>query len=136
MDNQELKKMRSVQNIVRMGRATSIEAGKVILQEGVLDFTTDDTLLVDCMVTNLYGYDFDEDFTIFEPGKINMGPITSVFNVSMSAAQEPKLLLFARQGICHRYPRNDDWSHVLGNEVRRGHYENQRGCQVLYELPV
>jgi len=86
MDSQELKKMRSVQNIVRMGRATSIEAGKVILQEGVMDFTIDDTLLVDCMVNNVYGYVFDEDFTIFEPGKINMGPLTSVLNVSMSAA--------------------------------------------------
>ena len=87
MTTNEMKQMRDVRNIVRMGRATAIEAGKVILQEGTLDFTTEDTLLVDCMVNNLYGWDFDKDFTIFEPTKINLGPYLSLFNASMSAAQ-------------------------------------------------
>merc|ERR1712166_1176512 len=38
------------------------------------------------MVDNLYGYDFKDDFKIFEPNRINLGPLTLVFNVSMSSA--------------------------------------------------
>eukprot|EP00531_Pseudo-nitzschia_arenysensis_P004517 CAMPEP_0116133362 /NCGR_PEP_ID=MMETSP0329-20121206/10063_1 /TAXON_ID=697910 /ORGANISM="Pseudo-nitzschia arenysensis, Strain B593" /LENGTH=503 /DNA_ID=CAMNT_0003627983 /DNA_START=156 /DNA_END=1667 /DNA_ORIENTATION=+ len=87
IDMRELQAIRTIQNVVRMGRATSIQAGKVVLEKGSLDFTTDDTLLVDCMALDLYGYlSFSEDFTIFEPGKINLGPGYGVFNPSYSYA--------------------------------------------------
>merc|ERR1712224_702391 len=86
MDRKELGLMRSVQNVVRMGRATAIEENKIVLESGSIDFSSDDTLLVDCMVDNLYGYNFPEDTVIFEPGRINLGPLTFLFNVSASSA--------------------------------------------------
>merc|ERR1712125_212789 len=86
MDRKEMELMRTVKNVVRMGRATSIEENKIVLDRGSLDYSSDDTLLVDCMVDNLYGYDFPEDMVIFEPGRINLGPVTFLFNVSASSA--------------------------------------------------
>jgi len=86
IDNKELHTIRTISNIVRMGRATSIEANTVVCEKGSFDFSPEDTLLVDCMVDNLYGYNFKEDFQIFEPNRINLGPLTLVFNVSMSSA--------------------------------------------------
>merc|ERR1712238_596649 len=62
------------------------EANSVVCEKGSFDFSPDDTVLVDCMVDNLYGYNFKEDFQIFEPNRINLGPLTLVFNVSMSSA--------------------------------------------------
>jgi len=82
----ELDLIRSIQNVVRMGRATSIEPNKIVLDRGSLEFSSDDTLLVDCMVDNLYGYRFSDDFAIFEPGRINLGPMLGVFNPSLSSA--------------------------------------------------
>lgn len=82
----ELDMIRTVQNVVRMGRATSILSNRISLDDGNLDFSPDDTLLVDCMVDNHYGYCFPEDIKIFEPGKINLGPLLAAFNVSLSAA--------------------------------------------------
>merc|ERR1712238_332994 len=70
----------------RMGRATSIESNKVVLDHGNFEFSPDDTVLIDCMVDNFYGYRFRDDFTIFEPGRINLGPLTFVLNVSLSSA--------------------------------------------------
>jgi len=87
MDREELTLMKSIKNVIRMGRATSIEGdGKIVLEKGTIDFSTDDTLLIDCMVDNVYGYDFPESLNIFEPGRINLGPITFLFNVSASAS--------------------------------------------------
>jgi len=87
MDREELTLMKSIKNVIRMGRATSIEEeGKIMLEKGTIDFSTDDTLLIDCMVDNVYGYDFPESLNIFEPGRINLGPITFLFNVSASAS--------------------------------------------------
>jgi len=117
MTTEEMEQMRSVKNIVRMGRATSIEAGRVVLQEGTLDFTNEDTLLVDCMVNNLYGYDFDKDFTIFEPGRINLGPLTSLFNVSMSAAH----LAFLETKLEDDDSKNKSCYFLRGKEYTNGH---------------
>merc|ERR1712025_697653 len=78
--------MKSIKNVVRMGRATSIETNTIVLEKGTLDYTPEDTLLIDCMVDNMYGYGFDKDFTIFEKNQINLGPVTFVFNASASGA--------------------------------------------------
>lgn len=87
IDISELHEIRKVQNIVRMGRATSIKSDKVLLEQGSIDFTTDDTLLVDCMALDFYGYSlFSKDFTVFEPGKINLGPGYGIYNPSFSSA--------------------------------------------------
>merc|ERR1711907_843970 len=87
MDREELTLMKSIKNVVRMGRATSIEGdGKIVLEKGTINFSVDDTLLIDCMVDNVYGYDFPASLNIFEPGRINLGPITFLFNVSASSS--------------------------------------------------
>merc|ERR1711862_973749 len=86
MDLTEFRLMRSLKNIVRMGRAKSVEETTIVLEEGTVEYSPKDTLLVDCMVDGGYGYDLPKDFTIFEPGKINMGSVTFVFNASASAA--------------------------------------------------
>merc|ERR1712224_515290 len=87
VDKTEFEMIRTIQNVVRMGRATSIECDHIMFNDGhTLNFTPKDTLFVDCMVNNEYGYQFPEGFEIFEPGKINLGPLLSAFNVSLSAA--------------------------------------------------
>jgi len=70
-----------------MGRATSIEPNKVVLEKGTIEYSLEDTLLIDCMVENLYGYNnFGDDFQIFEPGRINLGPLLLLFNPSLTSA--------------------------------------------------
>jgi len=86
MDKEELALMQSIKNVVRMGRATSVDANTIAFEKGSLPYDPADTLLVDCMVDNLYGYNFDKDFQIFEADKINLGPVTFVFNASASGA--------------------------------------------------
>jgi hypothetical protein len=82
----EFEAVKSIQNVVRMGRATSIESNRILLENGSLEFSPPNTLLVDCMVDNTYGYVFAEDFQIFEPGRINLGPLLSFVNPSRSSA--------------------------------------------------
>ena len=88
IDEKELEKLRSIETIVRKGRATSIESNQVVLEQGDnLKFNPEDTLLVDCMAQDFYGYAcFDENFTIFEPGRINLGPVVMFYNPSYSSA--------------------------------------------------
>jgi len=88
IDSKDLDAMRSIQNVVRMGRATSIEANKIVLDCGSIEFSSHDTLLVDCMVDSevTLGQHFDEDHKIFEPERINLGPLISLLSASLSAA--------------------------------------------------
>lgn len=89
IDKPELEGLRSVNNVVRMGRVTSISDDSVVLQEGTISISPSDTLIVDCMADldgSFYGYTFPNDFHIFEPGKINLGPLVAVFNPSFSSA--------------------------------------------------
>jgi len=84
---ESLRLLRSVANTVRLGRVTCVNDGEIILQRGKLNFSTKDTLFIDCMADNFYGYaSFDKDLTIFESNRINLGPIFSTFNISFSAA--------------------------------------------------
>ena len=86
MDNAELELMRSVEKIVRMGRALSVEQHTIVLEKGSIDYDPDTTLLVDCMVDAFFGYDTPNNYSIFEPGHIKLGPTTFIFNPSFSAA--------------------------------------------------
>jgi len=88
IDSNDLTAIRSIQNVVRMGRATSIEPNKIVLDSGSIKFSSHDTLLVDCMVESdqIYGYTFDENFTIFEPERINLGPVIATTNPCFSSA--------------------------------------------------
>lgn len=84
---EELEKIQSIKTVVRKGKATSIEANRIVLEKGSLEFSPESTLLVDCMLDNMHGYaSFGEDFTIFEKGRINLGPQLGFFNICLSAA--------------------------------------------------
>jgi len=88
IDASELKIIQSMKNVIRMGRATSIGRDKILFGDrGSIDFESKSTLLVDCMVDNQYGYVYDENMQIFERDRINLGPITILFNPSMTSAQ-------------------------------------------------
>jgi len=89
IDKGELAGLRTITNVVRMGRVASITSDTIVLDEGSIEYTPTDTLIVDCMADfdmTFYGYDFDEDFKIFESGRINLGPLITVFNPSFSSA--------------------------------------------------
>jgi hypothetical protein len=89
IDNAELAGLRTVKNIVRMGRVTSITDESLFLEEGALPISSSDTLIVDCMADfdhTTYGYEFSNDFKVFEAGRINLGPMCTVFNPSFSSA--------------------------------------------------
>jgi len=86
MDLEELGLMRSVRNVVRLGRASAVLEDTIVLAKGTLGYDPESTLLVDCMVDKGYGYELPKDFTIFKPGHITMGPMTFLFNASSSAA--------------------------------------------------
>jgi len=87
IDAAELVLLRTVKDLVRSGRVLSIEADGITLEREQLSYSIPETVFVDCMVDNLYGYlDFKEDFTTFEPNRINLGPMMSVFNPSFTSA--------------------------------------------------
>lgn len=87
IDSSELELARSVKNRVRMGRVTSITSEKVLLDKGSISISGTDTLVVDCMAENLYGYaDFEMGFKFFNKDHIRLGPVTHTFNPSLTSA--------------------------------------------------
>lgn len=86
MKREEMELMKSVRNVVRLGRAVSVEDDTIVLEKGILPYTAGDTLLVDCMVDGFYGYKFSKTMAVFEPGRIYLGPLICLFNASLSAA--------------------------------------------------
>ena len=87
IDKSELEGIRKVTNIVKMGRVTSITCDEIILERGVVPFSSESTLVVDCMAEDVYGYlSFGKDFEIFNPGRIRLGPPILIFNPSFTAA--------------------------------------------------
>eukprot|EP00536_Pseudo-nitzschia_multiseries_P006341 jgi/Psemu1/324309/estExt_fgenesh1_pg.C_1330009 len=94
----ELENLRRLKNVVKnLGRVTSITSSEVIIQNGVhsIPFSPSDTLVVDCMANNMYGYyDIEENCEIFNPHKIRLGPTTSLFNPSHSSTQAAFLEAF------------------------------------------
>lgn len=82
----ELEKLRTIQNIVRLGRVTSISSEEIILERGTVNFSADDTLFVDCMADKFNGYfSFDQDFSIFNKDRIRLGPLPVTYNPSGSS---------------------------------------------------
>jgi len=83
----ELAELRRIKNIVRMGRVSAIDVGKVTLEQGELE-TGADTLHIDCSasaITNL------ETKPIFEGDMITLQTVRSyqpVFSASMIAHAE------------------------------------------------
>ena len=70
-----------------MGRVTSITCDEIILQHGVMPFSSNSTLFIDCMAENFFGYNsFEKDFEVFNHDRIRLGPLPMVFNPSFSAA--------------------------------------------------
>lgn len=94
IDGEELALVRTVKDVVRRGRVQSIEAGGVMVfasdrcsEEAPPSGDARSTVFVDCMAENFKGYTgFSKDFKIFEPHRINLGPLLAVFNPSFSAA--------------------------------------------------
>jgi len=83
----ELDLLRSIKDIVRLGRIVSISLNEIFFEKGTMEFDMNGTLFVDCMVDKLYGYeDFPDNFKFFEPGRINLGPALALFNVSFTSA--------------------------------------------------
>jgi len=92
ISNHDLANLRRLKNVVKnRGRVTSITSREVIIQNGAhtIPFSPSDTVIVDCMADdNLFGYfDFDENFELFNPHKIRLGPTTSLYNPSHSSSQ-------------------------------------------------
>lgn len=87
VNNDELELLRTVKT-VRMGHVQSIEEHHMVLDNGEVSITSSDTLFIDCMAyDDLYGYgSLADDFEVFEPGRVNLGPTLSVFNPSFSSA--------------------------------------------------
>mmetsp|Transcript_98885 Transcript_98885/g.200674 ORF Transcript_98885/g.200674 Transcript_98885/m.200674 type:complete len:587 (-) Transcript_98885:49-1809(-) len=89
IDYSELKKLRSLKNIVsNKGRITSITSTEMIFEDGShsVPVSPTDTIFVDC-TTDQFGYNFDEDHVFFNPHKIRLGPLTNFVNPSHSSAQ-------------------------------------------------
>jgi hypothetical protein len=52
VERSELAQLRTIENVVRMGRVTRLSAGRVHLEDGTIDMP-DDTLVVDCTANGL-----------------------------------------------------------------------------------
>ena len=79
----ELSMLRTVQNVVRLGRVTAVRAASLELEKGAMPLTPG-TLLVDCSANGGGGYRADYD--VFAPAHIKLSAMLSLFNVSHSAA--------------------------------------------------
>lgn len=93
LDTDILNLIRTIQDVVRKGRVRSITEDSIILEQGSLYLSShkEDTVIVDCManievVGSCYGYNFPSNFTIYEQGQINLGPLFFIFNPSLCAA--------------------------------------------------
>ncbi len=87
----ELAGFKSIKDIVRLGRVTSITSDEIKLEKGTVPLPAPpaDTLFVDCMADldgSVYGYRIPEDFKIFDDNQINLGPPVVSFNLSCSSA--------------------------------------------------
>jgi len=92
------------------------------------------------MVDNLYGYNFDKDFKIFEPDQINLGPMTFFFNVSASGAHiaflECVLEDDASKNNCCFFPRAKNGKNPEGIEQLVGQmYLQNMTTDKLMKLP-
>jgi len=87
---EELAALRSIKNVIRLGRVTSIVSESIAFEEGNVSLssvgTAKDILFVDCMAESFCGYESVDKVQLFEPGKISIGPLLHVFNPSFSAA--------------------------------------------------
>ncbi len=93
MDREELELMKTVKDVVRLGRITSIDVNGVMSfanKEATklpLSSNSESTVFIDCMAEEFYGYStFPLDMKIFERNRINLGPVLTVFNPSFSSA--------------------------------------------------
>ena len=83
----DLDMLRLVKDVIRLGRVTSISKNEIILEKGTIPLSCENTLVVDCMADNFYGYiNFESDFETFKPSLIQLGPIPMLFNPSLSSA--------------------------------------------------
>jgi len=105
IDEKELAGLRTVEDVVRLGRVTAVTGDRVQLEEGTVPLPSpSDTLLVDCMADmdrTFYGYLYD-DFVHFEEGKINLGPSSTVFNPSLGSA----LIAYAEATFSDKFDKN------------------------------
>merc|ERR1739845_697 len=86
-------------------------------ERGSLAFDPQRTLLVDCMVDNIYGYlSFDDDFRIFEPGRINLGPTLAAGNFSFSSAH----IAFLECALADDTSKNSACYFMRGKYLRDG----------------
>jgi len=98
ISSDDLSLLRTVKDIVRMGRVQSIGDGGVMifgradnnnhegLQDVHLSSDNSSTVFIDCMADNFHWYSTPKDYKIFEKNRINLGPLLAVFNPSFSAA--------------------------------------------------
>lgn len=83
----DLGMLRNVKDVVRWGRVTSIDADNMTLEKGSLPFSNSQSVFIDCMAEGFYGYGtIQEGFKIFEPKRVNLGPLCIVNNSSFSSA--------------------------------------------------
>ncbi len=91
INQSEMNDLRKITNVVKhKGRVTSITKKDIVFQNGThsVPFSPSNSLVIDCTVEDTYGYlDFGEDFRFFNPHKIRLGPLTSMFNPSHTSAQ-------------------------------------------------
>ncbi|WP_037078278.1 hypothetical protein [Pseudonocardia spinosispora] len=65
----ELEQLRRIQDVIRLGRVTTIETSRVLLDDGSVD-ADPDTLYIDCSAAALHQP--PPDVKIFEPGVVNL----------------------------------------------------------------
>lgn len=83
----ELEQLRLIQDVVRMGRVTSVERGRVVLDGGTID-THPDALYVDCSAD---GIGLREATPVFAPGTITLQSVRTcqpAFSAALTAHVE------------------------------------------------
>mmetsp|Transcript_34682 Transcript_34682/g.39522 ORF Transcript_34682/g.39522 Transcript_34682/m.39522 type:complete len:373 (-) Transcript_34682:30-1148(-) len=89
VDREELNKLRSIENVIRLGRITSIDLESIVFEQGKVSLSSlggaKDGLLIDCMAEG-NGYEAISQTRLFERGRINIGPLLQIANPSFSAA--------------------------------------------------
>ena len=91
LSQREVDLVRSMEpTTVRLGRITEITDTTIVLEKGTIPIPgpTEDTLFVDCMAEDFYGYSsFDSNLKIFDGrDKIHIGPMLQFKNPSFSSA--------------------------------------------------
>jgi hypothetical protein len=126
----ELEQLRRIKDVVRLGRVTTIETNRIVLDDGTVE-ADPDTLYIDCSAAALHQP--APDAAVFEPGVVNLlvtRRVQPVFSAALTGFIESRFDDDnEKNAMCHIVPYPSDpidwltmWLPTLANTAQWGQH--------------